>query len=237
MSMYMNQNNSHVRPAPRGARGGGADAPAVTVGGAVPSAVLSVAAAATPIEAGKAAEAMAMPVAEGGPQAAAQAADARAKHFCGDPCKRSVAFCETFTLHESFDACGINPDSARIAYDTSLLGYSVESLTMPVMLPCGCQCEVPVQRLTLTGAIPYLLSVGTVSSTCGGEVPVCVQGSAAVDEVVRYICGDEDPEMDDFSCDNVKYCLFVSAEPCGCSDKTNITFCGRFIFQDFVEEA
>lgn len=233
MSMYMNSNNSHVRPAQRGTRGGGADAPAATV----PSAVLPVAAAAASIEAGKAAEVMPAVEGEEDPQAATQTAEARTKHFCGDRCKRSVAFCETFTLHESFNACGINPDTARIAYDTSLLCYSVESLTMPVMLPCGCQCQVPVQRLTLTGAIPYLISVGTVSSTCGGEVSVCVQGSAAVNEVVRYICGDEDPEMDDLCCDNVKPCLFVSTEPCGCSDKTNITFCGRFIFQDIAEEA
>lgn len=234
MSMYMNQNNSHLRSAPRGMRNTGVDAPAANVpGGAAPSAVLPVAAAA-PIEAGKAAETV--PVAEGSSQAAAQAADARAKNFCGDPCKRSVAFCETFTLHESFDACGINPDCARIAYDTSLLCYSVESLTMPVMLPCGCQCQVPVQRLTLTGAIPYVISAGPIRSACGGEVSVCVQGSAAVDEVVRYICGDEEPDMADLSCDNVKPRLFVSVEPCGCSDKTNITFCGRFIFQDIAGE-
>ncbi len=168
---------------------------------------------------------------------AAQAAEANARNFCSDPCKRSVAFCETFTLHESFDACGINPDTARIAYDTSLLSYSVETITMPVMLPCGCQCQVPVQRLTLTGAIPYIMSVGTVSSTCGGEVSVCVQGNAAVDEVVRYLCGDEEPDLDPLSCDNVLPRLFVSTEPCGCSDKTNITFCGRFIFQGIAEEA
>ena len=218
MSMYMNT-NGQVRPVQRGPRNEQAEVP----GGPAP------------IEAGKAAEAMA--TAEESKQEATEAAKGRDENFCGDPCKRSVAFCETFTLHEAFDASCIDPANARIAYDTSFLCHSVETVTMPALLPCGCQCQVPVQRLTITGAIPYLISVGPVTSQCGGEASISVQGNAAVDEVVRYICGEDEPEVSPLTCEDVTCCLFVSAEPCGCSDKTNVTLCGRFIFQDVSEEA
>lgn len=102
---------------------------------------------------------------------------------------------------------------------------------MKASLPCGGHCMVPVKRITITGAIPYLISVGPVTSGCGGPVDLCIQGVAMVDEVVGYLCGStEEPDLDPFSCDNVIPCICASVEPCGCSEKTNVTVCGRFAF-------
>ena len=56
------------------------------------------------------------------------------------PCSRSVNFCETITLHESFDASDVCSSTAKIAYDTSFLGYTVEEMTMSAQLPCGGCC-------------------------------------------------------------------------------------------------
>jgi len=149
---------------------------------------------------------------------------------CG--CRRSVDFCETLTLHESFDASSICSENATIAYDTSFLGYTVEDLTMNAELPCGCSCPVAVQRISLTGAIPYIINVGSVSSGCGSEVCLSVQGSTMVDEVVGYACASSHPDVDDVSCDSVTPSISVEVSPCGCSGKTNVTVKGRFSFSN-----
>lgn len=152
------------------------------------------------------------------------------RHDCG--CRKSVDFCETVTLHESFDASGICDASARIAYDTSFLGYTVEELTMNASLPCGCTCPVDVYRISLTGAIPYIINVGTVESSCGEPVCLAIQGSTMVDEVVGYACGDNEPELTEVSCCSVAPDISVSVKPCGCSGKTNVTVLGKFSFSD-----
>ncbi|MEA5060052.1 MAG: hypothetical protein EOM66_07415 [Clostridia bacterium] len=210
MSMYMNMNNGPVRPAARGARGVVPVTPCLG----------------EPIAAGKAADTM------GSVEEPIACQQNQNETSCSRPCPRSVAFCETLTLHESFDASCITEESARIAYDTSFLGYTVEELTMSATLPCGGTCPVPVQRVTLTGAIPYLISVGPVSSGCGSQVDLCIQGSTMVDEVVGYACGSSDPDLSAVTCSNVTPSLRVSVTPCGCSDKTNVTVCGKFTFNN-----
>ena len=147
-------------------------------------------------------------------------------------CGRSVDFCETVTLHESFDAGSICGDSATIAYDTSFLGYTVEELTMNASLPCGCSCPVEVYRISITGAIPYIVNVGKVESCCGEPVCLCVQGSTMVDEVVGYACGGREPDLKDISCCSVTPDIAVKVKPCGCSGKTNVTVSGSFSFSD-----
>ncbi len=154
----------------------------------------------------------------------------RDKMECG--CARSVDFCETITLHESFDPCNICSSSASIAYDTSFLGYTVEEQTMKASLPCGCSCPVDVYRISLTGAIPYIVNIGTVESGCGEPVCLSVQGSTMVDEVVGYACGDNEPELGDISCCSITPEINVSVKPCGCSGKTNVTVSGTFSFSD-----
>ena len=149
---------------------------------------------------------------------------------CG--CARSVDFCETVTLHESFDPSCICGDAATIAYDTSFLGYTVEELSMNASLPCGCSCPVDVYRISLTGAIPYIINVGTVESGCGAPVCLSVQGSTMVDQVVGYACGPAEPELNDITCCSVTPEVNVSIKPCGCSGKTNITVYGKFSFSD-----
>lgn len=149
---------------------------------------------------------------------------------CG--CARRVDFCETVTLHESFDAGNICSSSASIAYDTSFLGYTLEELTMNASLPCGCSCPVDVYRISLTGAIPYIINVGTVESGCGEPVCLSVQGSTMVDEVVGYACGGNEPELSDISCCSVTPDITVTVKPCGCSGKTNVTVSGTFSFSD-----
>lgn len=216
--MNMNKNNGSVRTVVHGQAG-----PAVHCPG-------------EPIVAGRAAEA-ACPGMGTPCNAAAQAAPcgcgcnpACGADACTSPCSRCVDFCETLTLHESFNPSGVTVDCARIAYDTSFLGYTVEELTMDAALPCGGCCPVPVQRISLTGAIPYIISVGPVTSGCGCPVDLSIQGSTMVDEVVGYACGGCDPNLNAITCSNVTPCIQVSVEPCGCSDKTNITVCGRFTF-------
>lgn len=93
------------------------------------------------------------------------------------PCSRSVNFCETITLHESFDASDVCSSTAKIAYDTSFLGYTVEEMTMSAQLPCGGCCPVQVYRISLTGAIPYIINVGSVKSGCGCSVCLSVSGN------------------------------------------------------------
>ncbi len=149
---------------------------------------------------------------------------------CG--CGRSADFCETVTLHESFDPCNICSSSASIAYDTSFLGYTVEELTMTASLPCGCSCPVDVYRISLTGAIPYIVNIGSVESGCGEPVCLSVQGSTMVDEVVGYACGGNEPELGDIACCSVTPEINVSVKPCGCSGKTNVTVYGKFTFSD-----
>jgi len=152
------------------------------------------------------------------------------KENCG--CGRSVDFCETVTLHESFDPCSICSSATGIAYDTSFLGYTVEELTMNASLPCGCSCPVDVYRISLTGAIPYIVNIGKVESGCGEPVCLSVQGSTMVDEVVGYACGGNQPELGDISCCSVIPEIKVAVKPCGCSGKTNVTVYGKFTFSD-----
>lgn len=149
---------------------------------------------------------------------------------CG--CARSVDFCETVTLHESFDPGNICSSSARIAYDTSFLGYTVEDLTMTASLPCGCSCPVDVHRISLTGAIPYIVNIGNVESNCGEHVCLSVQGSTMVDEVVGYACSGSEPDLGDISCCSITPEIRVAVKPCGCSGKTNVTVSGVFRFSD-----
>lgn len=164
---------------------------------------------------------------------AGAAAEEGAEHHHECECRRSVDFCETLTLHESFDASAVCSESATIAYDTSFLGYTVEELTMNAELPCGCSCPVAVQRISLTGAIPYIINVGSVSSGCGDDVSLSIQGSTMVDEVVGYTCETNDPELEEVSCENVTPCIDeVDVSPCGCSGKTNVTVKGRFVFSN-----
>jgi len=151
---------------------------------------------------------------------------------CSDECcPRCVNLCETLTLHESFDASGIAADCARIAYDVSFLGYTVEELTMDAELPCGGTCPVDVYRVSLTGAIPYVISVGTVTSGCGSAVDLSVEGSTMVDEVVGYVCGGNEPDLSELCCCDVTPDISVSTEQCGCSGKTNVKICGTFTFK------
>lgn len=211
MSMYMNMRNGASRPMGKGAQGRPSQAPCTG----------------EPIMAGGAAEAM------GNSGENREDADFLQGRPCGRPCPPSVPFCETLTLHESFDASCITEEGAHIAYDTRFLGYTVEETTMKAALSCGGYCMVPVQRIMLTGAIPYLISIGPVRASCGDPVNLCIQGSTLVDEVVGYICaGEDDPELDALDCNNVVPCLCVSTEPCGCSDKTNVTVCGRFVLHN-----
>lgn len=149
---------------------------------------------------------------------------------CG--CAKSVDFCETVTLHESFNAGNVCTQSTRIAYDTSFLGYTVEQLTMDASLPCGCSCPVDVYRISLTGAIPYIVNVGQVESGCGDSVCLAIQGSTMVDEVVGYACGDSEPELTDISCASVTPNIDVTVKSCGCSGKTNVTVSGTFSFSN-----
>ncbi len=181
---------------------------------------------APPAAAGEAQELIAAGAAEGcGCTGGSGAAES-----CG--CARSVDFCETVTLHESFDASNVCTQSAKIAYDTSFLGYTVEEQTMNASLPCGCSCPVMVYRISLTGAIPYIVNVGQVESGCGDPVCLAIQGSTMVDEVVGYACGDSEPELTEISCCSVTPDITVTVKPCGCSGKTNVTVSGSFSFSN-----
>ena len=148
---------------------------------------------------------------------------------CHRPCSRCVEFCETVTLHEMFTA-NISPSSTRIAYDTSFLGYTVEEETVHAKLPCGGSCPVTVYKVSLTGAIPYIINCGTVTSGCGSPCLLSIQGSVMVDEPVGYAC--DEPDLTELSCSNVTPHVEVLSEQCGCSEKTNITCCGTFTFSN-----
>ncbi len=147
-------------------------------------------------------------------------------------CSRSVNFCETVTLHESFDPSDISSSTAKIAYDTSFLGYTVEEQTMSAQLPCGGSCPVQVYRISLTGAIPYIINVGSVSSGCGSGVCLSISGSTMVDEVVGYACGGSEPDLTELSCGSVTPSISVATEKCGCSEKTNVMVYGCFSFSN-----
>ncbi|MEG1547585.1 MAG: hypothetical protein RR232_02410 [Clostridia bacterium] len=150
-----------------------------------------------------------------------------------DPkCTHCVNFCETLTLHESFDPSGISASSACIAYDTSFLGYTITEEMMDAELPCGGCCPIKVYKISLTGAIPYIMSVGSVKAACGCKVPLSVSGSTMVDEVIGYTCKDCDAELEGLKCSDIETCIDVKTQPCGCSEKTNITLHGTFKFKN-----
>ena len=102
---------------------------------------------------------------------------------------------------------------------------------MNASLPCGGYCPVCVQRISLTGAIPYIVSIGPVVSSCGCPVNLSIQGSAMVNVVVGYTCSSAgEPDLDTLSCRNVEPSIRLDVTPCGCSGKTNITVYGQFFF-------
>lgn len=145
-------------------------------------------------------------------------------------CTRCVEFCETMTLNAPFNPSGINAECARIAYDPRFLGYTVEPETVQAELPCGGCCPVDVYRIGLTGAIPYIIDVGPVSSECGSPVRLSCTGNVMVDEMIGYICGGDEPELTELDCGNVKPNVRVSVSRCGASDNTNVTVYGTFCF-------
>lgn len=145
-------------------------------------------------------------------------------------CTRCVEFCETITLNAPFNPAGINSDSARIAYDPRFLGYTVEPETVQAELPCGGTCPVDVYRIGLTGAIPYIIDVGPVSSECGVPVRLSCTGNVMLDEMIGYICGGDEPELTELDCRNVVPRVRVSVSDCGRSDNANVTVYGTFCF-------
>lgn len=149
---------------------------------------------------------------------------------CGCRCERSVEFCETLTLHESFDASAITCTCANIAYDTSFLGYTVEPATVQATLPGGGCCPINVFMVSLTGAIPYIIDVGPVSSGCGCPVRLSLPGSVMVDESIGYTCGDAEPDLTELTCGSVTPHIHTEISDCGCSARTNITVHGSFCF-------
>lgn len=151
---------------------------------------------------------------------------------CGGSCTRSVEFCETMTLPAPFNTDAIKTNCARIAYDTSFLGYTVEPESVQAQLPCGGCCPVDVFRIGLAGAIPYIIDIGPVSSACGDTVRVNVTGNVMVDEAIGYICGGTEPELNELSCQNVTPHLCVEIADCGCTDNSNITVYGTFSFSN-----
>ena len=220
MNMNMNTNNGTMRQSATAARCAG---PGSTCGGA-------------PIEAGRVSKSFSAEdrMVEAAESLVLEARNEASSDTCN--CKRrstpEVSFCETITLNERFDTSGLNTATTRIAYDTDFLGFTVEEETVAALLPCGGCCEVTVQKITLAGAIPYIISVGSVSAGCGSPVDICFQGTAMVDLVIGYVCGDEAPELGEVSCSNVRPFLCVSSDPCGCSEKTNVTVCGKFVFHN-----
>ncbi len=148
---------------------------------------------------------------------------------CGD---LKAPFCETVTLHESFDARNITPSSIRICYDTDYLGYTLEELSMDAKLPCGGSCPIDVYRVSLTGAIPYMISAGPVTSGCGSGTCLSCQGVCMVDEFIGYLCNDEEPDLETLGCASVTPTVDIDVERCDCSNNTNVTFRGVFTFSD-----
>ena len=86
---------------------------------------------------------------------------------------------------------------------------------MSAQLPCGGCCPVQVYRISLTGAIPYIINVGSVKSGCGSSVCLSVSGGTMVDEVVGYAGGSE-PDLTELSCGSVTPSVNVSTEQCSC---------------------
>ena len=153
----------------------------------------------------------------------------KCREKCGD---LKAKFCETVTLHESFDASNITPSSIRICYDTNFLGYTLEELSVDAKLPCGGSCPIEVLRVSLTGAIPYIVSAGPVTSTCGSGTCLSCQGVCMVDEVIGYLCNEEDPDLESLGCASVTPTVDIDVERCGCSNNTNVTFRGVFAFSN-----
>lgn len=139
----------------------------------------------------------------------------------------TVRFCETITLHDSFSVQGVADQSASIAYDTDYIGYVIDHSTMNAQLPCGGTCPVNVYRISLIGAVPYIVSAGPVSGAQGVPIPVGAQGCAMVNQVVGYACGDA-PEMPVIRHGDVSASVEVETAPCGHANKTMLTFKGVF---------
>jgi hypothetical protein len=158
-----------------------------------------------------------------------EGSEGRCHHRCGD---LKAPFCETVTLHESLDASNITPASIRIAYDTDFLGYTLEELSMDAKLPCGGSCPIDVLRVTLTGAIPFIISAGPVTSGCGAGTALSCQGVCMVDEFIGYLCNDEEPDLESLGCASVSPTVDIDVEKCECTKNTNVTFHGAFTFSN-----
>ncbi len=155
--------------------------------------------------------------------------ESRCHRKCSD---LKAPFCETVTLHESFDASNIMPTSIRIAYDTDFLGYTLEEINMDAKLPCGGSCPIEVLRVTLTGAIPFIISAGPITSGCGSGTCLSCQGVCMVDEFIGYLCNDEEPDLETLGCASVTPTVDIDVEKCACSKNTNVTFHGAFTFSN-----
>lgn len=151
--------------------------------------------------------------------------------YCSQ-CERCVSFCETVTVHDSFDIHEVNSSTANIAYDTDFLGYTLDYVSMEAKLPYGSSCQVDVYRVSINGAIPYIVSMGPVRSNSGSNVNISVSGVCMVDEVIGYVCGDVEPEFSELEKNNVIANMDVSVEECGRSDCKNITVHGTFCFSN-----
>lgn len=141
----------------------------------------------------------------------------------------TIEFCQTITLDQSFCADEICEKNVKIAYDTEFLGFTVEESNMKADLPCGICCDVKVQKITLAGAIPYIVCVGPVSSRCGDCVDVCATGCATADQFIGYVCHGKKLDLDPISCCNVKVeDIDVKLHKCGESKNTNVQISGKF---------
>jgi len=147
---------------------------------------------------------------------------------CENQCCRCVRFCEVLSLPAGFDASGICEDSASIAYNPAFLAYSMEPVEMDVDLPCGGCCKIELNRLSLSGAIPYIVSVGPVTGTCGDSVCLSVSGVAMVDVALGYACGEEAAETELISCENISTEVQVERECCGENGGVNLIIKGSF---------
>lgn len=172
------------------------------------------------------------PVQVQGAQAPEQTGGGGCSSCCPGCASLTAPFCETVTLHESFDASCLSPSCVRICYDTNFLGYTLDEYSVQAQLPGGGCCPVDVLRVSLTGAIPYLISAGPIRSSCGDDTTISCQGVCMVDQVIGYLCNEEDPDLESLDCGNVTPTVDVDVDRCGCSGKTNLTFRGVFTFSD-----